>query len=207
MPYEIPHDPWGSRKCYAKLGRHSLPSTLLTLTIPPTQHATLSILEQVPTGPYGSVNDLSHHVKLWAADPKITPGGFPMGKCGLRPPTASKGQIQRYDCKRIGCRFQLSYELTFEGWVIERWHDHSHHCDHGFCTDVAESMAQAGCHTLPPEYTDLFHVLAKGGDKTAAVMRKLAVKAEMDNVEPTWTKEFIKSKLRAYKADPELDAP
>ena len=164
-------------------------------------------MKQVPTGPYSSVDDLSHRIKLWAADPKITPGGFPMGKSGLRAPSKSKGQIQRYECKRIGCRFHLSYELTYEGWVIERWPDQSQHGDHGFTNDVAESMAQSGCHTLPPDYTELFHVLAKGGDKTAAVMRKLAVKAEMDKVHPTWTKEFIKSKLRAYKPNQDLDAP
>jgi len=158
---------------------------------------------QVPAGPFNSVDDVTHQVKLWAGDPKINPGGFAMAKAGLRAPTTNKGQRQRYNCVAKECKFELQYELTFEGWALYDWrHEHG---DHVFHTANAESMADAGCHTLPPSYSEFFHILAKSGDKTAAVMKKLAVRAEMDNLTPTWSKDFIKSKLRAYASNQELD--
>ena len=126
-----------------------------------------------------------------------------MKKESLRAPTLNKGQVQRYQCAAKECKFELSYELTFEGWALQHWrHEHG---DHVFHTDAAESMAHAGCHTLPPSYTELFHVLAASGDKTASVMKKLAVRAEMEDFTPTWSKDFIKSKLRAYASNQELD--
>ena len=99
----------------------------------------------------------------------------------------------------------MAYELTFEGWVLERWNPESRHSNHNFHRDPAESMADTGCLSLPPKYQELFHILATAGDKTAAVMEKLAVRAEMDQIKPTWTKDYIKSKLRAYKTAQDLD--
>ena len=117
-----------------------------------------TFITKVPIGPFASNEILTHKVKVWASNPKTGPGGFPCGKKGLRKPTATSpsGEQQRYGCMKERCPFSVDYELSTDGWILQKFKNI--HSEHAFYSEELEAAVDANCNSMPPDYIALLQV-------------------------------------------------
>ena len=168
------------------------------------EHHTAPVPAGVPTGPFNRLKTLEYEVKRWAANTHNKSGGFPCGLCRSREPTGNRGNRKCFRCKKeMECKFELTYEYSFDGWIIAAWRDE--HSAHPFHMEELEVLADSGCLTMPKEYREILHLCAMCGDTPTSVLEKLNYKAIQERILPTWTMDFVRNRMAAYKTAKELD--
>ena len=163
-----------------------------------------------PVGPIRgcqTFKELKQHVKQLTIDTTTMGGGFGV-RVGRPRHSKQRGTVVELCCssfEKLGCRFLMAYECTFDGWVLNRIQPtHAVGC---LKHSQPEVMAHCSGRQIPTPYLEWGQVAAEAGFSAAAVHRLLLAKSRRDGIaHPSFDYNTVYDKfLRQSNADKELD--
>ena len=146
-------------------------------------------------------------------------GGWGANKCRTRSANTAVGSRLTFGCHHrghnslagLGCRWELTYELSTEGWVVYKYQP-SHNAEkdgpaiHELDKDVSQTMAYAAGRVFDPALIPFGETLQKTGFSPTQMFEALQTHAKTHGLSTSFNVEDVRSRFPQSSTERDYDA-
>ena len=154
----------------------------------------------------GSLELLENQLRIFTTNPQSMGGSWGISRVRNTAHNSRSGFTQTFGCAgqaQSGCKWSMTYELTFEGWLPVAMHND--HCGHELFTRDAQAQVSASTRVVPAYLEELGDLLAAAGLPAKTVKRVFDCYAKRNDTRISWTYQDIYKRFIADQTTAEHD--